>query len=90
LITGVSVPQAPHDWLTLLDGLLNQLIEQQHEKVLQLARQLVPNLTPEDLRNPQDFPRLSRDPEFNYADGVLTGLRSALIAVRAELRRFTE
>ncbi len=73
-------------WLEILDHLLTQMIEQQERKVLQLARQIVPDLTPEDLRNPQDFRDLARDPEFNYEDGVLAGLRSAHMAIRAELR----
>ena len=76
---------APH-WLAILDRLLLQMIEQQERKLLALARQAVPDLTPEDLRNPQDFPALGRDPEFNYEDGLLAGLRSAHMAIRAELR----
>ena len=67
--------------------LLLQMIAQQEQKLLALARQAVPDLTPEDLRNPQDFPALGRDPDFNYEDGVLAGLRSAHMAIRAELRR---
>ncbi len=74
-------------WLAALDRLLIGMIEQQEQKVLAMARQAVPDLTPEDLRNPQDFPALVRDPAFNYEDGLLAGLRSAHMAVRAELRR---
>ncbi|MBI4515245.1 MAG: hypothetical protein HY699_05445 [Deltaproteobacteria bacterium] len=73
--------------LALLDQLFRQMIEQQEHKLLRLARELVPDLTPEDLRNPHDFPALARDPGFNYEDGLLAGLRSAQMAVRAELRR---
>ncbi len=72
--------------LAIADRLLTQLIEQQHRKVLALAQRIVPNVTPEDLRNPQDYPRLVRDPEFNYEDGQLAGLRSAHIALRAEIK----
>lgn len=74
-------------WLAILDGLMTEMIDQQHTKLLQLARRMVPDITPEDLRNPQDFRQLSEDPVFNYEDGVLAGLRSAHIAVRVELRR---
>lgn len=62
------------------------MIEQQHDKLLRLARCIVPDITPEDLGNPQELRQLSRDPVLNYADGILAGLRSADIAVRAELR----
>ncbi len=79
---------APADhWLEILDALLMQMIEQQERKLLHLARQVVPALTPEDLRNPQDFRDLVGDPAFNYEDGVLAGLRSAHMAIRAELRK---
>jgi hypothetical protein len=80
----------PARCLALLDRLLNEMINQQEGKVLRLARRAVPDLTPEDLRNPHDFPQLSRAPIFNYEDGILAGLRSAHIAIRAELRRLQE
>lgn len=77
---------AAAQWLDVLDRLLTQMIAQQDRKLLELARLIVPDLTPEDLRNPQDFPALARDAAFNYEDGLLAGLRSAHMAVRAELR----
>jgi hypothetical protein len=79
-------PQNNEHWLVILDRLFLQMIDQQEHKVLELARQTVPGLTPEDLRNPHDFPALTRDPDFTYEDGVLAGLRSAHMAVRVELR----
>ena len=83
-----DAPAPPPDhWLGVLDRLLMEMVDQQHAKLLRLAREVVSDLTAEDLRNPQDFPQLSRDPQFNYEDGILAGLRSAHIAVRAELRR---
>jgi hypothetical protein len=42
----------------------------------------VPNATPEDIRNPQDFSELLNDPLFNYEDGLLAGLLSAQAALR--------
>jgi hypothetical protein len=73
-------------WLEILDRLFMEMISQQERKLLNMARQVVPDLTPEDLRNPQDFRDLARDPEFNYEDGILAGLRSAHMAIRTELR----
>jgi hypothetical protein len=84
-VSGAPLQSAEH-WLAILDRLLLQMIDQQEHKLLELARQVVPDLTPEDLRNPQDFPALVRDPNFNYEDGLLAGLRSAHMALRAELR----
>jgi hypothetical protein len=86
----VTPTLTPDRCLALLDRLLNEMIDQQEGKVLRLARRTVPDLTPEDLRNPHDFPQLSHDPIFNYEDGILAGLRSAHIAIRAEMRRWQD
>ena len=61
--------------------LLEEMINLQENKVLKIARELVPHLTPEDIRNPQDFPELYNNINFNYEDGILTGylsIKSAL------------
>ena len=76
---------APVAW-DAVERLLAEMIIAQDAKLLALARQIVPRLTPEDLRNPQDFPPLMESAEFNYEDGVLAGLRAAEMAVRAARR----
>ena len=55
---------------------LDDMIGFQQKKLLKLAREVIPHLTPEDIRNPQDFPQLGKDVLFNYEDGVLNGLLS--------------
>ncbi len=70
-----------------VESLLSELIKHQQAKVLRIARELLPHLTPEDIRNPQDFPELLRDPGFNYEDGILTGYLSAQTAIRAQARK---
>ncbi len=69
-----------------VEALLVEMIVQQEAKVLELGRQLVPGVTTEDLRNPHDFLPLVESAEFNYADGILAGLKSAIVAVRAARR----
>ena len=64
---------------------LQQMIDFQREKLLELAREILPDLTPEDLRNPQDFPELRQDPLFNYEDGLLAGYLAVQIAMRSRL-----
>ena len=64
---------------------LQEMIEFQREKLLKLAREILPDLTPEDLRNPQDFPELIKDPLFNYEDGLLAGYLAVQIALRSRL-----
>ncbi len=66
--------------------LLEEMALRQHAKLLISARGLVPHLTEDDLKNPDDYPVLHRDALFNYEDGVLAGLRSAAAAVRALLK----
>ena len=68
------------------EALLAQMAAAQERKVLALARRIVPQLTPEDLRNPHDFAPLVESADFNYEDGILAGLRAAEIAVRAARR----
>ena len=58
------------------------MVEHQQTKVLKVAREIIPDATPEDIRNPQDFPELSADSLFNYEDGILTGYLSMQTAIR--------
>jgi len=62
--------------------LLEEMVEHQQTKVLKVAREIIPDVTPEDIRNPQDFPELSADSLFNYEDGILTGYLSMQTALR--------
>ena len=78
--------QTGEQMLQLAEQLFERMITQQQAKVLRLARQAVPNIGPEDLRNAHDFPELKAHPTFEYEDGLLAGLISAQIAVRAEIK----
>jgi len=69
----------------MVDRLMLELIEQQERKVLAMARGIHPGLTSEDIRNPHDFPDLVANPEWNFEDGILAGLKSAHMALRAKL-----
>ena len=68
------------------DILIQELIEHQQTKVLKVAREIVPDATPEDIRNPQDFADLVADPLFNYEDGILTGYLTLQTALRKQTR----
>jgi hypothetical protein len=69
------------------EALLEEMITQQRAKVLRLAREAVPNIGPEDVLNPHDFPELRAHPTFEFEDGLLSGLVAAQVALRAEYRR---
>ncbi len=66
--------------------LIQEMVDQQRSKVLKVARELVADATPEDIRNPQDFQELSTDALFNYEDGILTGYLSMQTALRSQER----
>ncbi len=72
-----------------IDRELNAIEEVQSRKVIDLARRILPNLTAEDIRNPHDFPELG-DPDWQYEDGVLAGIQSVRIALRAMNHRETD
>jgi hypothetical protein len=69
-----------------LERMLAEMIAAQEAKRFALARRLVPLLTAEDVLNPHDFPALLESAEFNYEDGILTGLRAVDMALRAARR----
>ena len=56
--------------------LLEKMIKHQETKVLKIAREIIPDLTPEDIKNPQDFTELYKDSVFNYEDGILVNIVS--------------
>ena len=61
--------------------LLDELIEGQKKTLLSTARRIVPNVTEEDLLQPNDFPELELHPYFRYEEGVLHGLEAAKAAL---------
>ena len=67
--------------ISSITQMLEEMVEHQQAKVLKVARVIIPDATPEDIRNPQDFPELSSDSLFNYEDGILTGYLSLQIAL---------
>ena len=71
--------------LAEVDRLFDELIAQQRAKVLRLAREAVPGITPEDVLNPHDFPELKAHPSFEFEDGLLSGYIAAQTAVRARV-----
>lgn len=67
--------------------LLDEMIEHQRRKVLSIAREFIPGITPEDLRNPQDYPELMNNSRFNFEDGVLSGYLGVRMALLNEINR---
>lgn len=63
--------------------LLDELIEQQKQKVLKTAQRIRPHVIEDDLLQPNDFPELELHPHFRYEEGILDGLRVAKTALLA-------
>jgi hypothetical protein len=81
------VSPAPRpEWEALLARALDERIAHQEGRVLARARQLVPHLTAEDIKNPDDYPELRSDPEFNYELGTWEGYCGARLALAATFR----
>ncbi|ATB27460.1 hypothetical protein [Melittangium boletus] len=78
--------ESGYEMLAIAGTLFERMISQQQAKVLRLAREVVPNITPEELRNPHDFPKLKEHATFEFEDGLLSGLISAQIAFNAEIK----
>lgn len=66
-----------------IEALLEEMIAAQRERVLALGRRLAPELSPDDLLQPHDNPRLAGNPDFNFEDGVLAGYLAFRAAFRA-------
>ena len=69
-------------------NLFDALIEGQKEKLLERGRTFVPQLTPEDMLQPNDFDELEHNPYFRYEEGILDGIqlsKSALLACLKDL-----
>ncbi|NGX59241.1 MAG: hypothetical protein KR126chlam3_00388 [Chlamydiae bacterium] len=66
------------------EKLFDELIALQEEKVFRLAEKIIPHITRDDILQPNDFPALENHPFFRYEEGVLEGLRTARMALRAK------
>ena len=76
--------------LSELEQTLNQVHEQQVLKARQNAHRIRPDLTSEDLLNPDNFPEITGDPNFMYEDGLAAGILSAKLALRARIIELLE
>lgn len=65
-----------------IERLLEELITRQQARLLDIARRIEPALTPEDLLQPHNHPKIALNPDFNFEDGMLAGY----LAIRAALR----
>ncbi len=63
--------------------LMAEIAQLQQDKVLSSARRIIPTLTTDDILQPNDFPELENHPHFRYEEGVLEGIRTVQMALKA-------
>jgi hypothetical protein len=66
-------------------SLFDELIQLQKAKLLSTAERIVPQVTSEDLLQPNDFPELEHHPHFRYEEGILDGLQVAKTALATSM-----
>lgn len=59
------------------------MVEAQQCQLLEVGRRIVPTLTPEDMLQPNDYLELEHHPYFRYEEGLLAGIQSVQMALRA-------
>lgn len=65
-----------------VEKLLQEMIEAQRRRLLELAARILPGVVGDDLFQPHDHPALAANPQYNFEDGILAGY----LAVRAAFR----
>ena len=69
-----------------MNDLFDRLVNDQRQKVLRAALEIVPGLTADDVMQPNDFPQLEGHPGFRYEEGILEGILTARMAFLAKMR----
>lgn len=68
-----------------IETVIERMIKQQRDKVREVALDMLPQLSPEELDDPHDYPEVANDAMFNFEDGTLAGLISARQALRTNI-----
>lgn len=73
-----------------IEQLMKELLHYQQDKLLQSGRRSIPNLTSDDILQPNDFPELENNPGFRYEEGIVTGIQTAQMALQALKKRLPQ
>jgi len=76
------MPNDSIEW-SLIEKTVQDILDGQNKMLLKLGRRIVPTLTTEDMLQPNDYHELENHPEFRYEEGVLCGMQTILVALRA-------
>jgi len=67
--------------------LLEELELYQKKHLMDFAKQFVPNITEEDILQPNDYSALESNPLFRYEEGVFHGVLATISAIQAFLKK---
>jgi hypothetical protein len=68
-----------------IEAVFERLLKQQRDKVKEVALDILPHLSSEQMQDPHDYPEVVEDTIFNFEDGFLAGLLSARMALRTNV-----
>jgi len=68
-------------------NLLEELEIYQKKHLMEFAKKFVPNITDEDILQPNDFSELENNPLFRYEEGVFHGVLSTISAIKATISK---
>ena len=70
------------DW-SLIEQTIQEIVALQQKKMLACGQQIIPALTLDDAMQPNDFLELENNALFRYEEGLLTGIQTVQMALRA-------
>lgn len=70
------------DW-NAIEKLLQEISKKQYDELYACGQRIIPSLTSEDMLQPNDFPELENHPIFRYEEGVLAGIQTVQMALKA-------
>lgn len=65
--------------------IFDEVIQLQEKRLFQIAERIIPNITTDDILQPNDFPELENHPHFRYEEGVLKGMQTMRMAILSKL-----
>jgi len=68
-----------------MDQLIEEMVEHQKKKLLQIAREINREVTEEDILQPFDFNELEQNPHFRYEEGIYHGILSVRAALLSKV-----
>ena len=69
-----------------LKELFDEMIAFQEKKLLDYAAEIIPNVTSDDILQPNDYEELEGHPFFRYEEGVLKGIHASKMAALSLLK----